>query len=144
MSGLTRRGTSQLSDYGVISRRPLRNEAANAAFQGNIELQIGNVPVRLLGVILTLLSKPDCHCQRSACQRRDPNKIHHHAARSAVGMRRDDDDKGGEQCCIRELKSRNRLEIRVLQGAILEVRPKPFCRKKVEGNDGYFATVTAA
>lgn len=52
-------------------------------------------------------------------------------------MRHNDDDKGGEQCCIRELKSRNRLEIRILQGAILEVRPKPFCRKKVEGNDGY-------
>ena len=46
LSGLTRRGTSLQSDYGVIRRRPLRNEAANTAFQGKAGLQIGNVQVR--------------------------------------------------------------------------------------------------
>jgi hypothetical protein len=45
LSGLTRRGTSQLSDYGVIRRRPLRDVAPNAAFQGKNPLQIGNVAV---------------------------------------------------------------------------------------------------
>lgn len=47
LSGLKRRGTCLQSDYGVISRRPPRNEAPNAAFQGKSGLQICNVPVKI-------------------------------------------------------------------------------------------------
>jgi len=45
LPGLTRRGTSQLSDYGVIRRRWVIIVAANEAFQGKKLLQIGNVKV---------------------------------------------------------------------------------------------------
>ncbi len=63
LSGLTRRGTSLQSDYGVISRRPQRNEAANAAFQGKPGLQICNVLVSGEGPVLRFHRRPQILCR---------------------------------------------------------------------------------